>query len=140
MDARTTFVTLPSHEDGRGFLVWLADQIPFPMRRLFWIRDVPKGAKRGCHAHLECWQAMTMLAGSARIDTCYWENGEAWWHNDRLDSANLLLLVPPMTWIEVCNFSNDAVMLVVCSHADYGKPMEWQEFKELSAQANRMKP
>jgi dTDP-4-dehydrorhamnose 3,5-epimerase-like enzyme len=60
---------LPIMRDPRGALtvVEFKDFIPFPVARLFFIRDVPSGTTRGAHAHFRCRQYMICQNGVVRI-------------------------------------------------------------------------
>lgn len=63
-------VTFPSFRDGRGRLsvAELAPIVQFPVRRLFWIDQVPEDASRGGHAHKLCNQFMICLSGRISVD------------------------------------------------------------------------
>jgi hypothetical protein len=114
-------VTLPETADLRGRLMFAEDErhIPFRVRRIFAIYQVPAGQTRGAHAHRTYHQFIVMLAGGSTIlidegaETC----------EDRLDRPTQGLYVPPLVWIELRDFTPDAVCLVLTSEhfdeADY---------------------
>jgi dTDP-4-dehydrorhamnose 3,5-epimerase-like enzyme len=114
-------IELPERADARGALVFAqrSDHIPFTVRRFFALHHIPEGSSRGGHAHRAQHQFLLMLAGQARVTV---DDGQ-----DRtdvlLDRPNLALYAPPMLWLELCDFSGDAVCLVltsdVYSEADY---------------------
>jgi UDP-2-acetamido-3-amino-2,3-dideoxy-glucuronate N-acetyltransferase len=116
-----TLVELPERADARGALVFAqqSDHIPFVVRRFFALHGIPEGSSRGGHAHRAQHQFLVMLAGQARI-TVDDGKGRA---NILLDRPNLALCAPPMLWLELCDFSHDAVCLVltsdVYSESDY---------------------
>ena len=62
--------SLPSFRDERGVLVpvELERVVPFPVRRVFWVCDVPAGASRGGHAHKACQQFLVCVAGVLTIE------------------------------------------------------------------------
>ena len=106
-------VTLPETADLRGRLMFAEDErhIPFRVRRVFAIYQVPAGQTRGAHAHRTCHQFILMLAGGSTISidegakTC----------EERLDRPTQGLYVPPLVWIELRDFTPDAVCLVLTS-------------------------
>jgi dTDP-4-dehydrorhamnose 3,5-epimerase-like enzyme len=63
-------VDLPQFRDARGLLVPVEFSriVPFEVRRMFWIVDVPAGGKRGGHAHMRCHQFAICMAGQVAID------------------------------------------------------------------------
>ena len=108
-----------------------ARHIPFLVRRVFAIYQVPAGQTRGAHAHRTCHQFILMLAGGSTIsidegaETC----------EERLDRPTQGLYVPPLVWIELRDFTPDAVCLVLTSEhfdqADYVR--DRVEFERLAA-------
>jgi WxcM-like, C-terminal len=69
-------VDLPQFRDSRGLLVPVefSQFVPFDVRRMFWVADVPTAGVRGGHAHKHCHQFAICLAGLVAIDAF---NGEA---------------------------------------------------------------
>jgi hypothetical protein len=126
-------VTLPETADLRGRLMFAEEErhIPFRVRRVFAIYQVPAGQTRGAHAHRTCHQFILMLAGGSTISidegakTC----------EERLDRPTQGLYVPPLVWIELRDFTPDAVCLVLTSEhfdqADYVR--DRVEFERLAA-------
>jgi dTDP-4-dehydrorhamnose 3,5-epimerase-like enzyme len=114
-------VDLPQRSDPRGALTFAqqGDHIPFTIKRFFAIHGVADGASRGGHAHREQHQLLVMLAGTATVTV---DDGTS---RTRLtlDRPNLALHAPPMLWLELDNFSPDALCLVLTSdlysEADY---------------------
>lgn len=105
---------LPKVHDRRGNLTAVNNRldIPFDMKRVFYIYDIPSGATRGAHAHKEAWQFI--VAASSSFDILL-DDG----HNRRmvhLDRPNYGLLVPPGIWSCLQNFSSAAVCMVLTSH------------------------
>ena len=87
--------------------------LPFVPRRYFVVFDVPSRHVRGEHAHRECWQFLTCLAGSV---TVHLDDGDAR-AEVTLDAPGRGLLVPPMVWANQFRYTADAVLLVLASHA-----------------------
>lgn len=106
---------LKTHTDKRGSLTLVESghEIPFDITRAYWIYDVPADKERGKHANKISYQYLVAVNGS--VDICLEDiNGRTAYH---LDSKEKGLLIPPLTWNELTNFSKDAVLLVLASHS-----------------------
>lgn len=106
---------LKTHTDKRGSLTLVESghEIPFDITRAYWIYDVPADKERGKHANKISYQYLVAVNGS--VDICLEDiNGRTTYH---LDSKEKGLLIPPLTWNELTNFSQDAVLLVLASHS-----------------------
>jgi UDP-2-acetamido-3-amino-2,3-dideoxy-glucuronate N-acetyltransferase len=108
--------------------------IPFEVKRYFLVFDVPSAETRGEHAHRECHQFLICVKGSCAVVADDGKKREEF----LLDSANLGLHLPPMTWGIQYKYSKDAVLLVFASEhylaADYIR--SYDEFLELKRAAN----
>ena len=107
---------LPKEEDPRGSLTYIYGhvQVPFDIRRVFYIYDVPSGKDRGAHAHRECWQFIIAASGALEV---YLTDGV----DERTVTLNRPyqgLLVPPGIWAHEQSFTTGALCLVLASH-DY---------------------
>lgn len=107
-------VELPERKDARGALTFAQDpdQIPFPVKRFFALYKLAEGAHRGGHAHRQQHQFLVMLAGAVTITVDDGKNRTPL----RLDRPNLALHVPPMLWLDLDDFSPDAVCMVLTSN------------------------
>ena len=99
-------------EEGRGKLSVIEKSIiPFEIKRVYYLYDVPSDAFRGGHAHKNLNQFMIALSGSfeVKIDDGY--------HNKKvmLNKPNKGLFIPSGIWREMDNFSAGAVCLVLAS-------------------------
>lgn len=96
-------ITLPQRGDSRGMLGFAQEgrEIPFHVKRLFYLYAVPPGASRGSHAHREQHQLVMMLSGSCEI---LLDDGTAR-HTLVLGSRSEALYVPPLVWLELSGFS-----------------------------------
>ena len=105
-------LNLPKIEDRRGNLsVIEKNNIPFSIKRVYYLYDVPTGAERGGHAHKEQEEFIVSVSGSFDVVL---NNGE----EERvfsLNNPNQGLYVAQKTWRELRNFSSGAVCLVVSS-------------------------
>lgn len=109
---KDNLITLPKIEDPRGNLsVIEGDAIPFVIKRVYYLYDVPSGAERGGHAHKE--QKEFIIAVSGSFDVIL--NDGLSKKTFTLNRPNKGLFVPTQVWRELRNFSSGAVCLVVSS-------------------------
>lgn len=88
------------------------ENIPFAIKRIFYIYDIPGGEDRGAHAHKECHQFLIAASGSFEIEM---DDGI----NKRTVTLNRPyygLHIPPGIWASEKGFSSGAVCLVLTSH------------------------
>ena len=106
-------ITTPKMSDGRGNLsfVEVDTHIPFSINRVYFIFDVKKDIKRGCHAHYNLQQYIIALSGSFDIKLDDGLHSKVF----RLDDPCTGLYLAPMMWRELYNFSPGAVCLVLAS-------------------------
>lgn len=103
---------LPKVEDERGNLSFIGtDQIPFPIRRAYWIYDVPGGQTRGGHAFKEQEELIVSLSGS--FDVVVDDGSDE--KTIHLNRSYYGLYVPNRLWRHMENFSTNAVALVLAS-------------------------
>ncbi len=118
-------ITLPKIEDRRGNLsVVEKDIIPFEIKRVYYLYDVPSGAFRGGHAHINQSEFLVALSGSFNVIL----NDGKQKFTITLNKPNEGLLIPTGIWRELENFSSGAVCLVLASdvfdEADYIRDFE----------------
>lgn len=106
-------VHLRSVRDDRGMLTFAEEMkdFPFPIKRMFWITDVPEHAKRGGHAHMTCKELVCCVSGSFRLVIC---NG----HEKRtflLDSPQRAVIIPEGVWCSLEDFTKDTIVVVGAS-------------------------
>jgi dTDP-4-dehydrorhamnose 3,5-epimerase-like enzyme len=108
---RTIF--LPKITDPRGSLSFLESNlhVPFVVRRVYWIYDVPGGVVRGGHAYRRLEEFVIALSGSFDVVL---DDGR---NKDRvsLNRSHFGLYVPRLTWRHLENFSTNAVCLILAS-------------------------
>jgi hypothetical protein len=86
-------------------------EIPFEIKRVFYLYDIPAGTSRGAHAHYNCHQFLMAASGSFEVGL---DDGNV----QRTVSLNrpfLGLHVPPGLWAQQVNFSSGAVCFVLAS-------------------------
>jgi hypothetical protein len=108
-------VDLPKIQDARGNLTFLEGgrHLPFEIKRVFYLYDVPGGSTRAGHALRTCEQFILSLSGS--FDVLLDDGREP--RRYHLNRSYYGLYVTPLTWRELENFSSNAVCLVLASEA-----------------------
>tara|TARA_Y100000739_G_scaffold48472_1_gene37868 strand:+ start:4076 stop:4495 length:420 start_codon:yes stop_codon:yes gene_type:complete len=119
-------------EEGRGKLSVIEKSIiPFEIKRVYYLYDVPSDSFRGGHAHKSLNQFMIPLSGSFEVKI---DDG----HNNKkimLNKPNQGLLIPSGIWREMDNFSAGSVCLVLASEVfdesdyfrDYNSFLEYKK-------------
>ncbi|MFT0891830.1 sugar 3,4-ketoisomerase [Pseudochelatococcus sp. G4_1912] len=107
-------LSLPTIPDERGKLAVVEGGrfLPFEIQRVYYLFDVPAGAERGGHAHLDLQQLLIAISGSFTVDVESAE-GKATY---TLNRPNEALYIGSLVWREMRNFSSNAVCLVLASH------------------------
>lgn len=100
--------------DLRGSLVAaeISRHIPFDVQRFFWVFDVPTAEARGAHAHKTCHQLIVALGGSVNVVVSDGARSQ----EIVLDTPNLGLYLPPMTWGIQYKYLPKTTLLVLASH------------------------
>jgi hypothetical protein len=114
-------IELPKISDPRGNLTFVegGNHVPFDIKRVYYLYDVPGGADRGGHSHKELHQFMIAMSGSFDVvlDDGYRKQRK------HLNRSYYGLYIPPMIWRNLDNFSSGSVCLVLASEpfqeADY---------------------
>ena len=114
-------IDLPKVTDPRGNLTFIEGEnhIPFDIKRVFYLYDVPTAESRGAHAHLELSQFLICLSGSFGVALDDGKRKEV----IRLNRPWRGLLIPPMIWASEIEFDAGTVCLILASapydEADY---------------------
>ncbi len=114
-------IDLPKVADPRGNLTYLEGgrHIPFNIKRVFYLYDVPGGEMRAGHALKTCYQFIIAASGSFDVTLNDGEQKQRY----HLNRSYKGLLIPPLIWREIDDFSSGSVCLVLASEyfseADY---------------------
>lgn len=120
-------ISLPKIEDVRGNISVIEKNIlPYPIKRVYYLYDVPSRAARGGHAHKQQQEFLIPISGSFDVVL---DNSE-----DKtivtLNKPDIGLLIKTNVWRELENFSSGAVCLVISSgefdESDYIR--DYEEF------------
>lgn len=123
-------IELPKIADPRGNLTFIEGQrhIPFDIRRVYYLYDVPGGAERGGHAHKELEQLIVAMSGS--FDVILDDGtGKKRFH---LNRSYYGLYVRSMIWRELDNFSSGSVCMVLASNL-YAESDYYRDYHEYIA-------
>lgn len=122
-------IDLPKITDQRGNLTFVegGNHIPFDIKRVYYLYDVPGGSDRGEHAHKNLHQFVICMSGSFDILLNDGKNEQRF----HLNRSYYGLYICPMMWRSLDNFSSGAVCMVLASHVydenDYIRDLD--EFK-----------
>ena len=120
-------IELPKIKNRSGNLTSIQNsiEIPFDIKRIFYLYDIPGGEDRGAHAHIECHQFL--IAGSGSFEVLL-DDGKS----KKLITLNqpyIGLHVPPGIWASEVNFSSGSICLVLASHK-YDEKDYIRDYKE----------
>ncbi len=109
----TALIDFPKITDPRGNLTVAQAQtdVPFAVKRAYWVYDVPAGECRGGHAHKLCKEVLIALSGSFHVTV---DNGEEQ-KTVLLNHPYQGLLIDTDVWRTLDDFSSGAVCLVLAS-------------------------
>ena len=108
-------IDLPRIADPRGNLTFVEGErhVPFPIRRVFYLYDVPGGATRAGHALKTCHQFIVAMTGS--FDVVLDDGRER--SRVQMNRSYYGLYLPPKIWRELENFSSGSVCMVLASES-----------------------
>lgn len=127
-------IDLPKITDPRGNLTFVEgrNHIPFEIKRVFYLYDVPGGAERAGHALKTCHQFVIAITGS--FDVLIDDGAER--KRIHLSRSYYGLHLPPMVWRELDNFSSGSVSLVFASEP-YSADAYYREYGEFIEASKR---
>lgn len=134
MNPAPHLIDLPKFLDPRGNLSFIEEDthLPFEIRRVYWIYDVPGGEHRGGHAFRETEELILALSGSFDV-VLHDRQKEYRFH---LNRSYYGVYVPKMIWRMLENFSTNSLALIIAS-TDYNEGdyiRDFEEFRKLTGE------
>lgn len=130
--ADVRIINLPKFLDPRGNLSFIEEenQIPFKIKRTYWIYDVPGGEMRGGHAYHKLNEFIVALSGS--FDVVLDDGKEKRVYS--LNRSYYGLYVPEMLWRSLENFSTNALCMILASevYQEVDYILDYESFKEMA--------
>lgn len=130
------FIQFNKRSDLRGSLIPIESykDVPFNIERIFYIKNMDN-LPRGFHAHKKSIQILIPIVGSFDIELT--DTFETWRYH--LDNDSIGLLVPTYVWLRMENYSDNCVILVICSYEydeneyirNYGDFIKYQTDKNM---------
>lgn len=133
-------IEFPKISDPRGNLTFVEGgrHIPFEIRRVYYLYDVPGGATRAAHGHRNLSQVMVAMSGSFDVTL---DDGFSK-RKYHLNRSYYGLYLPPMIWRDLDNFSSGSVCMVMASEvfaeADYYR--DYEQFLAAAAAVDGSRP
>ncbi len=128
-------IQLPKIEDPRGNLSFIEHgergACPFEIERVYWIYDVPAGRVRHGRALRQTSELIVAMSGSFEV---LLDDGRGNIQTTLLNRSNHALLVNPMTWREISNFSTNSVAMVLAS-APYDPEEYIEDYQQFTNEA-----
>lgn len=128
-DRRVYYIDIRQNKEDDGRLLVVEGNtaaIPFAIKRIFWVRDVAKGATRGNHATKKTKLVLIAVNGSCDVVV---NDG----HTEmmyRLDNPTKGLYIDEMLWRSMTNFSSNCVVEAICDHSYAGADETYDDFNE----------
>ncbi len=130
-----SLITFDKNHQLKGNLTSVTNnkQVPFDIKRIYYLYDIPGGLSRGAHAHKDLKQLVVALSGSFDITL---DDGQVK-RTFQLSRPNMGLLIPAGLWRELYNFSSGSICMVLASELydeqdylrDYNEFSTWKLLK-----------
>lgn len=129
-------IDLPKISDPRGNLTFIegGNHIPFEIKRVYYLYDVPGGAERGAHGHRRLQQFIVAMSGS--FDVILDDGFET--RTIHMNRSYYGLYVSPMMWRDITNVSSGAVLMVLASEL-YDESDYFREYEQFLRAARNSK-
>ena len=122
-------VDVPTFTDERGSISVMDKELPFQVRRIFWLHHIKEGKDRGAHALLDSAEIIVDVHGSFVIDLDDTENKIS----VLIDSPEKGLIIRPGVWFRTHSYKDDGVSLIIAEE-EYSRDKytyDYEEFKKL---------
>lgn len=104
-----TLIDVPTFTDERGAISVMDKELPFELKRVFWLHHIQEGKDRGAHALLEGMEIMIAVHGSFVVDL---DDGVSK-VSVLLDDASKGLIIRPGIWFRTHSYKDDGVTLIL---------------------------
>lgn len=128
-------VDVPTFIDERGAISVLDKELPFQIKRVFWLHHIQEGKDRGAHALLESSEIMIAVHGSFIVDLDDTVNKIS----VLLDDQSKGLLIKPGVWFRTHSYNDDGVSLILAEE-EYARDKytyDYEEYKRLRGDINK---
>lgn len=122
-------IDVPTFTDERGAISVLDKELPFVVRRVFWLHHILTGKDRGAHALLDSSEIMVAVHGSFVVDLDDTETKTS----IQLDDPSKGLIIRPGVWFRTHSYKDDGVSLILAED-EYARDKytyDYEEFKRL---------
>ena len=122
-------IDVPTFTDERGAISVLDKELPFVVRRVFWLHHILEGKDRGAHALLDSSEIMVAVHGSFVVDLDDTESKTS----ILLDNPGKGLMIRPGVWFRTHSYKEDGVSLILAED-EYARDKytyDYEEFKRL---------
>ncbi len=120
---------LPTFTDDRGAISVMDKELPFEVKRVFWLHHIKEGKDRGAHALLDSEEIMIAIHGSFVVDLDDTDTRT----NVLLDNPGKGLIIRPGIWFRTHSYREDGVSLILASE-EYARDRytyDYEEYKKL---------
>lgn len=122
-------IDVPTFTDERGAISVLDKELPFGVRRVFWLHHILEGKDRGAHALLDSNEIMVAVHGSFVVDLDDTETKTS----ILLDDPSKGLMIRPGVWFRTHSYNDDGVSLILAEdeYARNKYTYDYEEYKRL---------
>lgn len=124
-------INIPTFTDERGAISVMDKELPFQVRRVFWLHHIADGKDRGEHALLDSTEIIVAVHGSFVVDL----DDTVSKTSVLLDSSDKGLVIRPGIWFRTHSYKDDGVSLILAEE-EYARDKytyDYEEFKRLRA-------
>ena len=122
-------VDIPTFTDDRGAISVMDKELPFEVKRVFWLHHIQEGKDRGAHALLDSEEIMVAIHGSFVVDLDDTEKTIS----VVLDAPSKGLVIKPGIWFRTHSYKEEGVSLILASE-EYARDKytyDYEEYKRL---------
>lgn len=127
-------IDIPTFADNRGAISVMDKELPFQVRRVFWLHHIADGKNRGEHALLDSTEIIVAVHGSFVVDL----DDTVGKNSVLLDSPNKGLMIRPGIWFRTHSYKDDGVSLILAEE-EYARDKytyDYEEYRHLRKEEN----